>query len=283
LYNTNFASQILKQTKQFMKTHFFKAVSMFSILSFAICSCDKDDNNDYTPPQQQPQADIFSAAGDSAAIIGTINQFRTVLGDSLNLVPGKTDGRREVNWDAVPATFTNNSSFPVDFFNSTNPADPNGRKRGLVYVNAGTGFRVDSTSFSEIDPSYANQFAVFSRKRLITQTGNNVFESVFKVAGTNTDAFIHGFGAIFSDVDDANSTTLEFFNGSKSLGIFKAKTAAQKFSFLGVYFQYDKVTSVKFTTGNGVLANGTKDISDGGSHDLVVLDDVFYNEPNSIQ
>ncbi len=263
-----------------MKTHFLKALLIFGILSQAIVSCDKDDNNgDYTPPQQEPQATALSAAGDSAAIIGTINQFRTLLGDSLNLAPGKTTGRREINWDGVPATFSNNNIFPVDFFNSTNPTDPNGRKRGLVYVNAGNGFRVDSTSFSEIDTSYANQFAVFSKKRLISQIGNNVYEAIFKVAGTNTDAFVHGFGVIFSDVDDANSTTLEFFNGNKSLGVYKAKAAAQSFSFLGVYFQYEKITRVKFTTGNGVLAGGTKDVSNGGSKDLVVLDDFFYNEP----
>jgi hypothetical protein len=266
-----------------MKTHFFKAVSMFSILSFTILSCDKNDNNDYTPPQQQPQANVFSAAGDSADIIETINQLRTVLGDSLNFTTGKTTGRREINWDAVPPTFTNNNNFPVDFFNSKVDTDPAGRKRGLEYINAGTGFRVDSTSFAEIDPSYANQFKVFSRKRLITQTGNNVYEAVFKVAGTNTDAFVHGFGVIFSDVDDASSTTLEFFNDNKSLGVFKAKPAAQNLSFLGVHFPYEKITRIRFTSGNGILANGNKDVSDGGNHDLVVLDDFFYDEPNSIQ
>jgi len=266
-----------------MKKHFLKAVVLIAVITGTIVSCDKDDNNDYPTPPQGPQATILSAAGDSASIIGTINQFRSLLGDSLNLTPGKITGRREINWDGVPSTFTNQNNFPVDFFNSTIATDPNGRKRGLVYINAGNGFRVDSTSFSQIDPSYANQFAVFSKKRLITQIDNNVYEAEFKVPGTNTDAFVHGFGVIFSDVDDANSSTLEFFDGNKSLGVFKAKSAAQKFSFLGVYFQYEKVTRIKFTTGNGFLAAGTKDISDGGNKDLVVLDDFFYNEPNSIQ
>lgn len=266
-----------------MKTHFLKTLSLFSLLSFIIASCNKDDNDDYTPPQPEPQATVLSASGDSAAIIGTINQFRSLLGDSLNSTTGKTDGRREINWDGVPPAFTNQDNFPVDFFNSTNPADPSGRKRGLVYINAGNGFRVDSTSFAAIDPSYTNQFPVFSKKRLIAQIGNNVTEAIFKIAGTNTDAFVHGFGAIFSDVDDAYSTTLEFFNGGKSLGIFKARSAAQNFSFLGVYFENEKITRVKLTTGNGVLAAGIKDVSDGGSKDLVVLDDFFYDEPNSIQ
>jgi len=267
-----------------MNTHFLKTAALIAVIAGAITSCDKDDNDGYpTPPQQTPQATVLSASGDSASIIGTINQFRSLLGDSLNFTTGKTTGRREINWDGVPPTFTNQNNFPLDFFNSTNPADPGGRKRGLVYTNTGNNFRIDSTSFSEIDGSYANQFAVFSRKRLLVQIGSNISEASFKVAGTNTDAFVHGFGLIFSDVDDANSTTLEFFNGNKSLGVFKAKSSNSSFSFLGVYFKYEKVTRVKITSGNGVLSAGVKDVSDGGSADLVVMDDFFYNEPNSIQ
>ena len=85
----------------------------------------------------QNNATELKAAGDSSAIIGTINQFRKILGDSLNVAPGKTSGRREVNWDGVPANFTNNNTFPPDFFNLTDPAGANGRKRGLVYSATG--------------------------------------------------------------------------------------------------------------------------------------------------
>jgi len=275
-----------KQTTN-MKTWFLKTSAMLGIIAWTVISCSKDDNNGYTTtlPQQTPQATILSAAGDSAAIIGTINQFRSLLGDSLNLTTGKTTGRREVNWDGVPSTFTNQNNFPFDFFNSTNAADPAGRKRGLVYANTGTSFRVDSTSFSEIDASYANQFAPFSKKRLFAYIGSNISEVTFKIAGTNTDAFVHGFGIIFSDVDDVNSTTVEFFSGNTSLGIFKApiRNASGGFSFLGVNFKDEEVTRVKITSGSGVLAAGTKDVSDGGSADLVVMDDFFYDEPNAIQ
>jgi len=254
------------------------------LLSLLITGCSKDDDGGSyynTPPPATQEATVFSAAGDSSTIIGTINQFRAVLGDSLNFTTGKTSGRREVNWDGVPSTFTNQNNFPFDFFNSTNPADPDGRKRGIVYSNTGTSFRVDSTDFSEIDASYAAQFDAFSRKRLFTYIGSNISEAIFKVAGTNTDAFVKGFGVIFSDVDDANATTIEFFNGTQSLGVFKApaRNAQGGLSFLGVHFDNEKVTRIKITSGSGVLAAGNKDISDGGTNDLVVMDDFFYNEP----
>ena len=251
----------------------FLAISLYAV------SCNKDDYDDPTP---QPQATIVSASGDLA---NALTEFRHILGDSLNTSPGKTSGRREINWDGVPSNLTNNGNFPFDFFNSTDPAQGNGRKRGLVYQNTGTSFRVDSSDFNEIDISYAAQFDAFSPKKVFTYLGNNVTDVVFKVAGTNTDAIVNGFGLIFSDVDNPNSTTLEFFNGIRSLGVFKApvRTGASSFSFLGVYFPKEKVTRVRITAGNGVLSAGVKDVTDGGTKDLVVMDDFFYSEPQANQ
>ena len=86
-------------------------------------------------------------------------------------------------------------------------------------------------------------------------------------------------------MDDANSTMLEFYDGNKSIGIFKAPAGKTNgdFSFLGAQFKYNKVTRVKITSGNKTLAPGVKDVSDGGSADVVIMDDFFYSEPNSIQ
>lgn len=256
------------------------AVAVALVASIILASCNKDDN--YTPPPPpKPQATVVSGAGD---ITTQLAQFRSILGDSLNTTPGKTSGRREINWDGVPANLTNSNNFPFDFFNSTDPAVGNGRKRGLVYANTGTSFRVDSTDFSEIDPSYAGQFDAFSQKKTFAYLGTNITEVNFKVAGTNTDAFVQGFGLIFSDVDIANSTTLEFFNGNTSLGVFQApvRVGASSFSFLGVHFPNDKVTRVRITAGNGVLNAGVKDVSENGTKDLVVMDDFFYSEPKAI-
>jgi len=252
-----------------------KQMAVLFAAATLILSCSKDDK--YNPPA--PPAIVSSVVKASGDITGALTQFRGLLGDSLNTTPGKTGGRREVNWDGVPVGNTNNNTFPLDFFNNTDANGPVGRKRGLVYA-AGTTLRIDSSDFAELDASNANEFDAFSPKKILAPVGTNVTEAIFKVPGTTTDAFVKGFGVILVDVDDANATTLEFFNGAKSLGVFKAPVRTTTgFSFLGVFFPNEKITRVKITAGNGVLATGIKDISAGGTKDLVVMDDFFYDEP----
>jgi hypothetical protein len=258
-----------------------KKLVLMTAPAIVLASCSKDPDP-YEDPVKTINKTVVSSAGDSAAIVPKLEEFRVLAGNPLNAAPGATEGRREVNWDGVPAAFTNNNNFPLDFFGSSDPVLPNGRKRGLI-MKGTTTFRVDSTDFSEIDPSYESQFESFSRKRLFTYIGNTVSQVAFKVPGTETDAFVKGFGVIFSDVDDANLTTVEYFNGTKSLGVFKPPPAPQGFSFLGVHFPDEKVTLIKITSGNGLLATGVKDISSGGTKDLVVMDDFIYSEPRPVQ
>ncbi|PSR53298.1 hypothetical protein AHMF7605_07010 [Adhaeribacter arboris] len=251
-----------------------KLVRKFSFLALALVglvSCDEKDNE--TP--KSPTVMVFTTAEDVDAKLAG---FRSTLGDSLNTKPGKTSGRREVNWDAVPATFTNTNTFPFDFFNSPDPTLPAGRKRGILFNHPGATFRISDTNFNDVDPSYSTQFATFSPAKTFATISSTVTEVTFKVPGTNQDAFVKGFGAIFSDVDLPSSTTMEFFNGDKSLGIYpvKPRSGASSFSFLGVYFPDDKVTSVKIHAGNAKIAAGSTDTA---TYDVVVMDDFLYNEP----
>lgn len=249
------------------------------LLALATLSCSKDNDDYEVPPPPDPKVTVVSAAGDLTTALA---QFRRLLGDSLNTtIPGIATGRREINWDGVPPANSNNNQFPFDFFNNKDAAGNAGRKRGLEYTQSGIGLRVDSSRFAEIEASYANEFRPFSGKRLFSFANGHVSEAVFKVPGTNTDAFVRGFGAVFSDVDDAQSSSLEFFSGNKSLGKYKvpARNDDNGFSFLGVFFPDNKVTMVRIISGNARLAAGTKDLSAGGNKDLVVMDDFFYSEP----
>lgn len=263
--------------KFFQARNLLKLLTVITVISLTASSCDKDDDYEKDPHVPQVKSIVVKGSGDISA---QLTEFRALIGDPVNNTPNQTTGRREVNWDGVPPNLTNNNNFPFDFFNNTDPAGPNGRKRGLV-MNNGTNFRVDTTAFSEVEPSYIDQFKAFSPKRAFAYMTNNISTAFFKVPGTNDEAFVKGFGVIFSDIDDSNSTQLEFFSGTKSLGAFKApkRSDVNGFSFLGVHFPDEKVTRVVITSGNGILGAGVKDISSGGSKDLVVMDDFFYNEP----
>jgi hypothetical protein len=257
------------------------AIVTLAFATLLAASCEKGDDYNSTPtPSINMQ--LFSAAGDSAAIATKLGEFRAAAGATANTTPGAIGGRREVNWDGVPANITNTDNFPFDFFGASDAALPAGRKRGLIYQNTGTSFRVDSTSFSEIEASYADQFKPFSKKKLFAYMGNNVSEISFKVPGTNTDAFVKSFAVIFTDVDAANSTSIEFFNGTKSLGVIKAGIAPQAFTLLGARFPDEKITKIKIVSGEVPLAAGVKDMSNGGTKDLVVMDDFIYSEPEAL-
>ncbi len=220
---------------------------------------------------------VVSGSGD---ITGAVAQFRTLLGDPLNgVTPGSQPaGRREINWDAVPANLTDNDAFPGDFFNTRSP-------RGAVFTTLGPAFRISSKNLAEVDPSYAGQFNFFSPVKTFAITGSTVMTTDFQVPGATTPAVVRGFGVVFADVDRQGSATLEFFGPSGSLGQFEApvRSGDSALSFLGVVFQDEVVTSVRIVSGRAPLGAGVRDLSDGGAQDLVVMDDFFYSEPHPRQ
>lgn len=283
-------SLILFQSSIFFMRVSFKTVVASATL-FAFVSCSKDPK--YIGDQHDS---VLSGIGTGANVSNkevivikasgnidpALNEFRELLGQ-LNTAPGATGGRREVNWDGGPAAFTNNDLFPGDFFAATDPALPNGRKRGLINTTPGTGFSISDNDFSFINVKYPEQFNAFSPAKTFSAIGSNITDNLFKVPGTNIDATVQGFGVVFSDVSNGSSTSLEFFAGEKSLGSFKVPNNGNNnpggFSFLGVYFPNEKVTRVRIYSGSAPLGKTQDDLSDGGGEDLVVMDDFIYSEP----
>src|SRR5262245_8401979 len=196
-------------------------------------------SNDKSPmqPAPGPQATVVSATGDIASKVA---DFRTLLGDPANGgTPGPLpSGRREVNWDGAAARpFNNQNGFPVDFFNTT-------VKAGLVYD--GPMFRNDSTLFAEINPSYANDFKAFSPKVMFSAIGSNVIVASFHIPGATTAGLVTGFGAVFSDVDLDQVTSIEPLDANgRSLGRFfvPRRSDANGLSFLGLKFDAPIVAS----------------------------------------
>jgi hypothetical protein len=117
---------------------------------------------------------------------------------------------------------------------------------------------------------------------MFSAIGSNVIDAVFRVAGAATPAGVTGFGAVFSDVDVDNTSSIELFDkDGRSLGRFFAprRSDANGLSFVGAKFDAAIVARVKITCGNGALGVGVNDLGDGGTLDLVVVDNVIYGEP----
>ena len=184
---------------------------------------------------------VFSTSGaNPAAIQATVDVFRAALG---NLNPNKpvsfADGRREINWDGVPAALSAPNNFPPNFFNVNSP-------RGVVFSTPGTGFQVSAASvnptatpnqFGNINPTYPGLFEAFSAQKLFTPVGSNITDVLFFFPGSNIPATVSGFGAVFTDVDLANSTNIQYFDQVGALlGSFPVPswTGDETFSFLGV-------------------------------------------------
>jgi hypothetical protein len=245
-----------------------KQLHIFLISATIFASCTKDK----LPPA--PVAAVTSV-GD---ITSDVNAFKSSLGN-LNTTTGVTSGRREINWDAVPDSFALNN-MPVNFFNPTGANANISLQRGFEYDLAGS-FRVSKNGFAELKTEAIADVQPFSGTKTFANTGTAAWPVGFKVAGQNTNAAVSAFGVVFVGVNLENTSYIEPFNGDKSLGKFFAApyNNISRYSFVGVKFAGNIITSVKIVHGNGEIGSADKDITNGGTKDLVVLDDIIYSEP----
>jgi len=220
---------------------------------------------------------VFAAACDIRA---AVDAYRAALGTLNPNQPGSFgSGRREINWDAVPAQFTNVDNFPANFFNQ--PAV--GRARGAVFSTSGSGFRVSDNNFTDLNPTYEGEFQFFSPVRTFISVGDPVSSVNFFVPGTATPATTTGFGVVFSDVDHSGSARLRVFDAAGHiLGTFLAPACPEGLSFVGVRFPDAIVARVEIRSGLAALGADSFDFRSGHVgpvHDLVIMDDFLYGEP----
>ena len=240
---------------------------------------------------------VFQAAGpDIASIQNTVEQYRVALKGNNNGNDGPhPDGRREINWDGGGVDTTTAPLTPFNTFLNT---------RGAQFTTTGTGLSQAPPSGGAQgglavlfnNASYGTIFSTFSPKRLFTPVDSNVTEALFFVPGSNggVAAKVSGFGAIFTDVDlpdgsgpgDKNgnrqsSTRIECFGTDGGL-IFSSFVPASpgegSLSFLGIAFSDARIARVRITSGDA--APGP---NDDGTHDIVMMDDFLYGEPQAIR
>jgi hypothetical protein len=238
-------------------------------------------------------AEVFEATGAIPDDIqATVDAFRAFLGTNNGVGGSFSDGRREINWDAVPDAFAAPNLLPAGFFNVNSP-------RGVVFFTPGTGFQVSADTdnptntpveFGNIKRFLPRIFRTFSPERLFTALDSNITEVLFFVPGTPTPATVDGFGAVFTDVNRDNITKIEYFDVNGSLlfsrFVLPGTTPRESLSFLGVGFDAgERVFLVRITSGN-VLLSPTEELSPVLSQrhgrDIVVMDDFIYGEPQSL-
>lgn len=228
---------------------------------------------------------------DAASIQAAVDQFRNDLGTNNAGGPPAQSGRRQINWDGVPDQRAAPSFMPENQF----------RNLGALFETPGVGFEVsgdddadgnppvadadpDQVEFTDLNPTYSTAFAPFSPERLFAPVGSNVTDTRFVVPSTNTEADTNGFGAVFTDVDVAGQTKLELVaaNG-QSLGTYEVPATAGdgSLSFLGVRFDAgERIALARITTGAAAL--GGNDVTQGGTADIVAMDDFIYGEPQAV-
>ncbi len=225
-------------------------------------------------------APVFSTfeaiAANPAALTPTRDAFRTAIGGGAAAGANGSFGglRREINWDGVPDARSDPNFLPADFFNTTSP-------RGAVFSTPGTGFMVSANSgtSSPVLFGFPSDFQTFSAQRLFTAVNSNITDVLFFLPGTNLAATTSAFGVIFTDVEVAGDTRIDFFDESNAL-IYSRNALAglnQTLSFVGATVSGGAISRVRITSGrntisrNGVLGNPTDDV--------VVMDDFIYAEP----
>jgi len=228
---------------------------------------------------------LFTDSGASASdIVAEVNVFRAALGNpnNGNATGPLLTGRREINWDGGGPPVINGTA-PVTPFNVFLDT------RGASFTTPGSGLTQAAVtggllSLDTINPTYATTFTTFSQNRLFTPLGSTITDATFSIPGTNgtVAATITGFGVVFTDVDLANSSSLQFFDSlGASLGSFSVPAGPAgnaSLSFLGVIFNAgEQIARVRITTGNTPLGP-----TDAPGVDVVVMDDVLYSEPRAI-
>lgn len=234
---------------------------------------------------------VFSGSGASAST--SLDSFRAAIG---------VGNERRIGWDGVRLDGTDVNPNTKVITPNTTVEIPVDRFQGVGAIFADP-YAVSSDGFGTVNPATAGQFPAFSPANTFVmfdatpgQFDDRFIEQTFVLAGTNTAAATRGFGAIFVDVEQAGSSSIEYFgkdaNGnSVSLGKFDVAVGASgEPQFLGVLFSAPIVTEVQLTVGTNALFSfdGTNFQSFGAENlaqgiDLAVTDDFLFANPELAQ
>lgn len=180
---------------------------------------------------------------------------------------------------------------PFNFFDKT-------VTRGIVFQAARRKFAVSNPSpappanddrFSSlIARAQSRQFQRFSNPRLFTPVDGNRVTAIFKIPGKNQRVNTIGFGAVFVDVDLPRQTYMDFYD-KKGCLIWRLSIPPRDrgLSFGGIIVRGNKnrpvpaIWRVVIKLGNVSVRQFGMSYNPRSRRDIVVLDDLFYGEPQA--
>jgi hypothetical protein len=224
---------------------------------------------------------VFSGSG--ANTTTAFNDFRAAIGGGSRIT---WDGVKLDGTDANPNTRVIASGstveIPIDRF----------RNVGAIYADP---YAVSGDGFATVNPGTAGQFTAFTPSNTFAMFDPNdgqfvdrFIEQTFVLPGTNTAAVTSGFGAIFTDVELAGTSSIEYIGSQGvSLGKFDVPVGASgETQFLGVLFDQPIIEKVVLTLGTNALFSfdgsvfksfGPESLAEG--IDLAVTDDFAFATP----
>ncbi|KAL3903010.1 MAG: hypothetical protein SGARI_005569, partial [Bacillariaceae sp.] len=212
----------------------FRAASIALVLTFALVQAN--------PIADVSPLNIVSASATSAEeLTPAFEAFRTFLGGINNgNDPNSNDtGHRQINWDAPAVPF----NMPGEFF-----ANVVTRGALLETSDGSDSFRVsnqpedqgiEDDKFDSIVGSLSSQFQQFSNERLFSTFEDNKLIVKFVNPGDAAiPAAVTGFGVVFTGVNTAQLTKMEFYDANECLLAreYVVPSPAGGLSFMGAHF-----------------------------------------------
>lgn len=221
---------------------------------------------------------VFS--GNGATTAQAFSDFQAALGDF-----------KRINWDGVKldGTDANPNTRVIDYGKTVEIPVDRFRNAGAIYADP---YAVSGDGFASVSPISTGQFTPFTPNNTFAMFDQNdgqfedrFIEQSFVVPGTDTAALTRGFGAIFTDVEIAGTSSIEYFGkNGVSLGKYDVATGASgETQFLGVLFDRPVIESVTLTLGthaafsfDGTSINALS-LTEG--FDLAATDDFLFATP----
>ncbi len=251
------------------QTHSFKAIAPLA-LAGTVLLC----------PVTATQASTTVYSGSGANTASVFADFQAAIGGGSRIA---WDGVKLDGTDANPNTRVIDSGktveIPVDRF----------RNVGAIYADP---YTVSGDGFNSVSPVTAGQFTAFTKNNIFAMFDPNdgefedrFIEQTFVVPGTNTAALTRGFGAIFTDVELAGTSSIEYFGSQGvSLGKYDVPVGASgETQFLGVLFDQPLIESVRLTLGTHAVfsfdGSVVKSLNLAEGMDIAATDDFLFATP----